>query len=469
MQRSVPSSDRTALSEPLAGSSPSEDVFFIQSGDEVVEWMHRHAAEYLRLQFTDLFGKVKQFIIHRDEADAAFKGKVMFDGSSVTGYGGVDQSDLALHPDPTSFHVDTWHDSTCGTIATVFCDVRLPDGRRAQGCTRSMLKQVLREAKELGYSYYIGVEGEFFLYPLSERGTPIVTAHDEGGYCDLFPHDRGENVRLELLQEMRKQGFQTEASHHEVAPGQHEINFRFGEALRAADRWQMFKLLTKRVANQHGLHATFMPKPMSGQNGSALHCNQSLQDDARRNVFHDPHAPSEMSDTALYFIAGLLHHAKGMSAIANPVVNSYKRLMPGYEAPTHLTWSESNRSAMIRIPAARGKQTRIEYRTPDPTANPYLLFAVMLKSGLEGVKKRERPPKEASGDIHQSKNSTPYKWDIYPRDLFEALRHMEKDTIIQDVMGEQALNTYISMKEQEYSEYASQVHGWELTSYLREY
>ncbi|MBN3523842.1 glutamine synthetase family protein [Paenibacillus apiarius] len=468
MQRSVPPVSQAAAPDASPEKGPEEEAPPISTADGVIQELQRNAVEYLRLQFTDMFGAMKQLIVHRDEAKAALEGKVLFDGSSVKGYGGVDQSDLALHPDPTSFHVETWHVKAT-RIASVYCDVRTADGDRAPGCTRSMLREVISEAKQMGYSYHIGVEGEFFLYPLDEQGVPIPETHDQGGYFDPFPLDRGEEAKLELLQEMRKQGFRLEASHHEVAPGQHEINFRFGEALSIADRWQTFKQLTKQVAMRNGLHATFMPKPMSGHNGNALHCNQSLQQKGRGNAFHDPEGRTELSDTALHFVAGLLNHAKGMAAISNPVVNSYKRLVPGHEAPTHIAWSGSNRSALIRIPAARGAGTRVEYRPPDPTANPYLLFAIMLKSGLEGIRNREAPPEEATGNLHALAEQACSPWDAYPRDLYEALQHMERDTLVRDVMGEEAIREYVSEKYREYGSYAAEVHDWEMTAYFRSF
>lgn len=425
--------------------------------------------EYLLLQFTDLFGAAKQLMIHREEWDTAMEGRILFDGSSVAGFSGVEESDLLLIPDPHTLHLQRWRSAEGEwPVAAVFCDVCDMEGVPAQGCTRSMLRRSLEEAEQLGFMLQVGIEGEFFLFPLDAQGNPAVDVHDRGGYCDVFPLDRGERTRMEIMEVMRNHGFRIEAGHHEVAPGQHEINFRFGDALEIADRWQTFKQIVLHVASRNGLFASFMPKPFSGRNGNAMHCNLSLQRADGTNAFYHRDSASGLSETANRFIAGLLQHAKGMSAIANPTVNSYKRLMPGYEAPTNIAWSRSNRTATIRIPGARGPQTRVEYRPPDPTANPYLLFAVMLKAGLEGIRCQTPLPPEAVGNLYNRDVADQGAGGLenYPRDLRAALDHMKEDETIRDVMGSHLFEFYVQNKQDEADAFAAEVHPWEIGKYL---
>ncbi len=432
--------------------------------------LKEHEIEYICLQFTDLFGFAKQLMVHRDEYEAMMEGRVMFDGSSVDGFCGVQDSDLVLRPDPGSFHIQNWR-SFDDSVAAMYCDVCHLDGTPAEGCTRSMLKKVLAEAAAMGFSFQVGLEGEFFLFPVDEEGKPELQKHDRGGYFDVFPLDKGEQARMDILSAMKKQGFRIEASHHEVAPGQHEIDFRFGEALAIADQWQKFKQIVKHTAGRHGIFASFLPKPFAGQNGNAMHCNQSLQNLAGENVFYDRHSPSGLSRTAGHYIGGLLKRAKEMAAIANPIVNSYKRLLLGYEAPTHIAWSCGNRSALIRIPGARGQQTRVELRTPDPTANPYLLFAVMLKAGLDGIKNETPLQAEAAGNIYEMSEEERERCQIesYPRDLHSALEYMKDSRMIREVMGERTFEAYLQAKQNEARQFASEVHPWEIETYLSKY
>lgn len=423
---------------------------------------------YIAVQFADLFGATKQLLVHENEWETLMEGRIMIDGSSVDGFGSVHESDLVLRPDPGTLHVQHWRtEEEGGPVAAMFSDVGNLDGTVAQGCTRSMLKQVLAEASRLGYASQIGLEGEFFLFPL-EDGKPVLREHDTGGYCDVFPLDLGEKTRMDILSALHEQGFAMEAAHHEVAPGQHEINFRFGDALQVADQWQIFKQIVKITASRNGMHASFIPKPFAGRNGNALHCNQSLQNAAGDNVFCDPRTPTGLSAVAEAYIGGLLRHADAIAAIANPTVNSYKRLIRGYEAPTHIAWSRSNRTASVRIPGARGRQTRIEMRTPDPTANPYLLFAVMLKAGLDGIVSSIKPAAEAQGNIY---DMTPDERKIcrirhYPRDLHDALEHMGDSEMVREVMGDQAFEQYLAVKSQEADSFAAEVHAWEIEAYM---
>lgn len=346
--------------------------------------------EFIRLQFIDIFGIMKSTSIMASELDRAFGGELMFDGSSIDGFASIHESDQCIVPDPDTYAVMPWRPQEEG-VARMICDVYSTDGAPFHGCPRHILKKALREVEQMGFEYNIGPEGEFFLFHADDQGYPLFDIHDHAGYFDLAPVDLGEDARRSIILTLKKMGFQIESSHHEVAPGQHEIDFKYGEALQTADNWITFRDVVKNIARQSGLYATFMPKPLSGENGSAMHCNQSLFKDGH-NVFYEPQAPDALSDLARFFIGGLLKHARGLAAIANPIVNSYKRLKPGYEAPTNVAWSTNNRSTLIRVPAARGNSTRIEYRSPDPTANPYLLFALMLRAGLDGVKNQIIPP-----------------------------------------------------------------------------
>jgi len=429
-----------------------------------------HNIEFIRLIFTDIFGFAKNMTIHKDELDQAMEGKLMFDGSSIDGFARVEESDMYLKPDLDTFQVFPLRPND-KAVAHIFCDVYNTDGTPFQGCPRNTLKRVLKEAEEMGFQLNVGAEGEFFLFYTDEKGEPIFNIHDHAGYFDLSPYDKGEDARQDIILTMKQLGFHIEASHHEVAPGQHEVDFKYGDALSIADKWMMFKLIVKNIANKHGLYASFIPKPFSGQNGNAMHCNQSLEDKEGNNVFYDQLAPLQLSDITRYYIGGLLNHAKGMSAIANPTINSYKRLLPGYEAPTNIAWSSGNRSSLIRIPHSRGKGTRVELRNPDPTANPYLVFAIMLKAGLEGIKQKIDPPKEASGNIFTMDEDERQKCNIsrYPRDLHSALEYMREDELVKEVMGEHAFNTYIEAKQQEADDFAREVHHWEIEQYLKRY
>ncbi|MBD2865959.1 type I glutamate--ammonia ligase [Paenibacillus oceani] len=439
----------------------------LSGNEQIREKLISRKIEFIGLQFTDLLGSVKTVYAHMDEFETIMAGKTMFDGSSVKGFARVEQSELRLMPDLSTLRVDAF-EAERGRVAYMYCDVLRPGGETAECCSRSILKRALKEAARLGCRLNVGLEGEFFLFETNELGEPIRKAHDEVGYFDGGPADRGERTRMEIASEMKRQGFMLEAVHHEVAHGQHEIDFKYGEALTAADRWMTFRQIVKHVAHRNGLHASFMPKPFAGQNGNAMHCNQSLQSTDGVNVFFDNGSPDGLSDTARYYIGGLLKHARGMAAISNPIVNSYKRLLPGYEAPTHIAWSSSNRTALVRIPSARGGGTRVELRTPDPAANPYLVFAVMLRAGLEGVASRLEPPEEAAGNIHRMSAEERDKARIgrYPRDLHEALDEMRGDELIRETLGPAAFEMYISLKQQEADEYAAVVHAWETDRYL---
>ncbi|WP_161821437.1 type I glutamate--ammonia ligase [Sporotomaculum syntrophicum] len=436
---------------------------------EIFDRVIKGDIEFIRLQFIDVFGVLKSVNVTPDELEDAMEGNLLFDGSSIDGYARINESDQCLVPDPDTFQCMPWRPTEKG-VARMICDVYNPDGTPFEGCPRWILKRALKEAEDMGYELNMGPEGEFFLFHTDSDGGPTLHIHDKAGYFDLAPIDHGEDARRDIVLTMKQMGFRIEASHHEVAPGQHEIDFKYGEALKTADQWVTFRDVVKNIAKKHGLYATFMPKPFAGENGSAMHCNQSLFQD-NNNVFYDANGEYQLSNIAFNYLAGLLKHAKGMTAIGNPIVNSYKRLIPGYEAPTHIAWSNSNRSTLVRIPVRRGNATRIELRNPDPVANPYLAFAVMLKSGIEGIKNRLKPPPPVEEDIHNlsEKQRRALEIEHLPRDLFEALKEMEKDPLIEQAIGSHCYNRFLEGKYREWYEYAEQVHQWEIRHYLAKY
>ncbi|TVY11148.1 type I glutamate--ammonia ligase [Paenibacillus cremeus] len=430
--------------------------------------VREHHIDFIRLQFTDLFGFAKNMTIHTDELDKALNGQLMFDGSSIDGFASVAESDMYLRPDLDTFQVYSWKPNEAG-VAHVYCDIYDADGHPFEGCPRHTLKRALREAELLGYQLNVGVEGEFFLFHMDDKGEPVFRIQDHAGYFALSPDDRGEEARQEIITTMKKLGYSIEASHHEVAYGQHEIDFKYDEALSCADKWMTFKQIVKSIAHKHGLYASFIPKPFARQNGNAMHCNQSLQDRYGHNAFYDPNQPSKLSTITKHYIGGLLKYAKEIAAIANPTVNSYKRLLPGYEAPTNIAWSCSNRSALIRIPHSRGRGTRIELRCPDPTANIYHVFAVMLRAGLEGIKQQIEPPAEVMGNTYRmtTEEKERLHMETYPRDLHTALQHMKDSPLVEQTLGPHAYQTFLEAKQQEADEYAEAVHRWEIERYLK--
>lgn len=435
----------------------------------VIREVHDKGIEFIRLQFIDIFGVLKNINITPDELEDAFKGRLMFDGSSIDGYASINESDQCLVPDPKTFQIMPWRPREHG-VARMICDVNNPDGTPFAGCPRQALKRVLREAESMGYNVNMGPEGEFFLFHTDDKGRPTLEIHDRAGYFDLAPIDYGEDARRDIVLTMKKMGFQIEASHHEVAPGQHEIDFKYDEALRTADKWVTFRDVVKNVAKRHDLYATFMPKPLSGENGSAMHFNQSIFKDGE-NLFYDQSTENQLSSIALNYIGGLLKHAQGMTAITNPIINSYKRLRPGYEAPVHIAWSSANRSTLIRIPVRRGKATRVELRSPDPVANPYLAFAVSIKAGLDGIQNNITPPAQIERDVNglSAKERADLELEYLPRDLYKALKEMEKDDLVREAIGDHCFNRFLEGKYKEWHDYAEQVHQWEIRNYLRQY
>ena len=437
--------------------------------EEVIKLVADMDIEFIRMQFTDIFGQLKNVAITASQIEKAVNNQIMIDGSSIEGFVRIHESDQYLYPDLDSFCVLPWRPQH-GRVARLICDVYNPDGTPFIGDPRGVLKRVLKKAADLGYTFNVGPECEFFLFPTDEDGKPTTTPNDDAGYFDLGPLDQGEGTRREICMSLEQMGFEIEASHHEVAAGQHEIDFKYAKAMHAADNIMTFKLAVKTIAQKNGLHATFMPKPLFGVNGSGMHTNMSLFKDGK-NVFYDESGDRRLSDTAYHFIAGLLAHVKGMCAITNPLVNSYKRLVPGYEAPCYLAWSASNRSALIRIPAARGQSTRVELRCPDPACNPYLALAVCLAAGLDGIERGLTPPPEISENIFSMNSSERASRGIdnLPGSLEEALEELKKDELIKNALGEHVFEQFVAGKEAEWREYCTRVSSWEVSKYIIAY
>ncbi len=434
--------------------------------EEVLEAVNERDVKFIRTQFTDTLGIIKSWAIPAEQLEEAFESGVMFDGSSIQGFTGIEESDMKLALDPSTFRILPWRPAA-GAVARILGDVYLPNGQRFKGDPRYVLKCAIQEAEKLGYSMNVGPELEFFLFKLDANGNPTTELTDQGGYFDFAPLDRAQDVRRDIDYALEHMGFQIEASHHEVAPSQHEIDFRFGDVLSTADNVVTFKYVVKSIAYHKGYYATFMPKPLFGVNGSGMHTNQSLFKNSK-NVFYDPDTPAQLSQEAMYYIGGLLEHIREFTAITNPVVNSYKRIVPGYEAPIYITWSATNRSSLIRIPATRGNGTRVELRCPDPACNPYLAFALMLRAGLDGIKNKIDPGEPTNVNIFHLTDKEREKRGIcsLPVDLKGAIDEMRGSTFVKQVLGEHVFNQYICAKEIEWDEYKVIVHPWELNKYL---
>lgn len=439
------------------------------SKEDVIKMVKDGDVEFIRMQFTDIFGQLKNVAITASQIEKAVNNQIMIDGSSIEGFTRIQESDQYLYPDLDSFTILPWRPQH-GKVARLICDVYNPDGTPFVGDPRGVLKKVLKKAENMGYSFNVGPECEFFLFQTDEKGCPTIQTSDEAGYFDLGPLDHGESARREICLTLEQMGFEIEASHHEVAAGQHEIDFKYADALTAADNIMTFKLAVKTLAQKNGLHATFMPKPVSGINGSGMHTNMSLFKDGK-NIFADPSDKRGLSKEAYAFIAGILAHVRGMAAVTNPLVNSYKRLVPGYEAPCYLAWSASNRSALIRIPAARSQSTRVELRCPDPACNPYLTLAVCLAAGLDGIEKGLTPPEEVTENIFAMDAATRAAKEIesLPGTLKEAIDCMEADALVCDTLGEHVKTQYIDGKKKEWDAYRTHVSAWEISKYLVTY
>jgi len=436
--------------------------------DAVLQQAEELQVEFVKLQFTDVFGTTKNVALPVRQLEKALDGEIMFDGSSIEGFVRIEESDMYLKPDLETFTLIPWQ-SEYGNVARLICDVYLPDGKPFPGDPRGNLKRVIREAEAAGFSLMAGPEAEFYLFERTPEGLPTTESKDKGGYFDLSPVDMGDEVRRAMVMALQGMGFEIEASHHEVGEGQHEIDFKYANALATADNVVTFKFVVRKIARDYGLHATFMPKPLYGKAGSGMHIHESLfKKGGRANAFYDENGKYQLSPTGLQFIAGLLAHARGFCAITNPLVNSYKRLVPGYEAPVYIAWSEKNRSPLVRVPARRGLGTRAELRNPDPACNPYLALAVTLKAGLDGIRRKLDPGDPVNVNIYHLTEEERQQKGIrsLPGNLSEALDELEADDVIKSALGEHIYDKFMTAKRIEWDEYRQQVHPWELELYL---
>ncbi|MBS4194080.1 type I glutamate--ammonia ligase [Lederbergia citri] len=439
--------------------------------ESILQLSEEQNVKFIRLQFTDILGTVKNVEIPISQLEKALDNKMMFDGSSIEGFVRIEESDMYLYPDLDTWVIFPWTAEKGGKVARLICDVYGSDLKPFPGDPRSNLKRVLKEMERFGFSNFnLGPEPEFFLFKLDENGDPTLDLNDNGGYFDLAPTDLGENCRRDIVLELEEMGFEIEASHHEEAPGQHEIDFKYADAVKACDQIQTFKLVVKTIARKHGLHATFMPKPLFGVAGSGMHFNMSLFKNGE-NAFFDENGELKMSETAYQFLAGVLKHAPGFTAITNPTVNSYKRLVPGYEAPCYIAWSAQNRSPLVRIPSSRGLSTRIEVRSVDPTANPYLAMAVLLKAGLSGIEDQLTPPHSVDKNIYNMNKDERMEEGVIdlPSNLHEALEQLKQDEVIKAGLGKHIFENFVEAKEIEWDMFRTQVHPWEREQYMRMY
>lgn len=433
---------------------------------DIINQVEENDVEFIRLQFTDMYGTLKNVAITASQLEKALDNKCMFDGSSIEGFARVEESDMYLYPDLDTFEIFPWRPQQ-GKVARLICDIYRPDGTPFEGDPRYVLKKVINEAKEMGYEFNVGPECEFFLFHTDDNGQPTTLTHEKAGYFDLGPLDLGENARRDMVLTLESMGFEIEASHHEVAPAQHEIDFKYDSALKTADNIVTFKLVVRSIAKRHGLFASFMPKPVYGINGSGMHINMSLSKDGK-NIFQNKEDELGLSQEAYHFIAGLMEHAKAMTMITNPIINSYKRLVKGYEAPIYIAWSATNRSPLIRIPASRGESTRVELRCPDTASNPYLALAVCLAAGLDGIKRKLQPPKSVNTNIFDMTEKEKQERNIedLPSNLSEAISAFEQDEYLKGVLGEHVCEKYIEAKKAECEAYRVQVTPWEIDEYL---
>lgn len=436
--------------------------------ESIIQTVKDENVRFIRLQFTDILGMIKNVTITASQIEKALDNKCMFDGSSIEGFVRIEESDMYLVPDIQTFLIFPW-DHEKGKIARMICDVYTSDGKPFDGDPRYTLQKVLNRAQSMGLSFDVGPECEFFLFKTDEQGQPTTITNDDGGYFDLGSSDSGEEARRDICLALEEMNYEIEASHHECAIGQHEIDFKYSAALQAADNIMTFKLVVKKISSQHGLHATFMPKPVYGVAGSGMHVNISARNENNENVFYNPEDSLGLSNIAYSFIAGLLEHARGISVITNPLVNSYKRLVPGFEAPCYIAWSAKNRSPLIRIPSARGKGTRIELRNPDPSANPYLTLAVAIAAGLDGIERGLTPPPSCEANIYDLTDDEREALGIgsIPSNLKNAINAMKKDELVKATLGEHITEKYLLNKEHEWKAYREQVYDWELKQYLK--
>jgi glutamine synthetase len=437
---------------------------------DVLRMVEENDVKFIRLQFTDVFGILKNVAITAKQLPRVLEEGAMFDGSSIDGFVRIEESDMTLKPDSDTFEIYPWRPQQ-GKVARIICDVYTTDGEPYMGCPRNVLKKVLKEAKDMGYIMNVGPECEFFLFHTDDDGNPTTLTHDDGGYFDLAPIDKGEDARRDMCLTLEEMGFEIEASHHEVAAGQHEIDFKYTDALTVADHIMTFKIVVKSIAARHGLYATFMPKPIYGINGSGMHANQSLCTLEGENAFYDENGEDGLSKIAYNYIAGIMAHIKSIAAVTNPTVNSYKRLVPGYEAPCYVAWSGKNRSPLIRIPASRGSGTRVEVRNPDPTCNPYLAIALLLAAGLDGIKRDLTPPPAVNKNIFAMSDDEMSELGVtsLPGSLYDALQEYKTDPLVKETLGDHVFDTYYEFKTKEWDSYRTAVHPWEIDEYLTRY
>ncbi len=438
--------------------------------DDIKGFIKEYNIKFIKLQFVDINGQAKNMTVPSEQIDKVLDNEIMLDGSSIKGFRSIETSDMFFHPDINSFQILPWRENNGVNSARLICDIYNADGTPFEGCPRCNLKRVMLAAEKMGFSMNVGPEAEFFLFAKDKNGDVTTETQDRAGYYDVGPEDLGEDVRSDIVLTLQEMGFDIEASHHEVADGQHEIDFRYADILTAADNVTTFKVAVKAIAAKHNLHATFMPKPIFGINGSGMHCNVSLFKDGK-NAFYDENAEYQLSDTAKYAVGGMLKHVKSFTAITNPLVNSYKRLVPGYEAPVYLAWSLANRSALLRVPAKRGVSTRVELRSPDPACNPYLAFAAILEACLDGIRNKIDPPAPVESNIYKltSKERKKQRIDSLPGSLAEALELLDKSLVAQAALGEHIHKEFMTAKKKEWDSFRTYVSQWELDKYLERY
>ncbi len=431
--------------------------------EEILQMAEEEDVEFIRLQFTDMFGTLKNIAITARELPRALKHGCIVNGRFIAGVTGSKETDLYLRPDLDTFTILPWRPQE-GKVARMLCDLYNPDGTPYESSSRYILKKVADEAEAEGYRCCVDPECEFFLFHTDDNGMPTTVTHERAGYLDISPLDLGENARRDIVLTLEELGIEVESSHHETAPAQHEIDFTYGEVKKMADCIMTFKMAVRTIAKRHGLHATFMPKPRVEVNGSGMHTHFSLYKDGK-NIFENPDNPKELSEEAYYFVGGLLAHSREMALITNPLINSYKRLVPGYDAPTELTWTKDNQNSLVRIPLSRDEETRIELRSPDAASNPYLVFAVCLAAGLDGVKRKIYPTQSSNRSLTEADQQA-LKLENLPENMKEAIELFEESTWVKEILGEKFCKKYAAAKRDEWLRYTRQVTDWELEEYL---
>ncbi|MBZ2175488.1 type I glutamate--ammonia ligase [Schnuerera sp. xch1] len=446
----------------------------LDTRDEQIRCIKRIIEEknvrFIVLQLADILGSVKSTTLPVNQIDKILNNEIMFDGSSIDGFTRIEESDMYLYPDLSTFVLFPWPTHNGYTVARMICDVYTPNGEPFEGCPRNVLKKALKKACDMGYTFYVGPEPEFYMFNVDEKGNPVLENNDKAGYFDMAPMDKGESVREAITIALEGFGFEVEASHHEGGPGQHEIDFKYADALTTADNIMTFKYVVKKIADDFGLFATFMPKPVEGIAGSGMHLNMSLFE-GKENIFYDKNKENGLSDEAMYFIGGLLKNAKGFAAITNPLINSYKRLTNGFEAPVNIAWSEKNRSPLVRVPAKRGLSTRVELRNPDPSCNPYLALAIALTAGLDGIANKIVPPQPINRNIYEMgfEERQQNHIESLPKNIYEALMELSSNDLIKGALGSHITNKFTTAKFEEWKDYTMKVHEWEIDQYLRAY